>query len=129
MTPSPWTADLDAQLTRRWSDADRPSCAQIGRDLGLTKNQIIGRAHRIGLPKRESPVHTARRKRPLRFCHDGHLGNRVGPITDCKFIAGDPHGAAARGENPFCGEPSLPGSCYCADHHAVCYTRAAEFAA
>lgn len=121
-----WTDDLRARLALRWSDADRPSATKIARELGLTKNQVIGCAHRMGLPKRPSPILGSIRKTPIQVAHEPASRAIVSGIliSDCKFIAADPHGTFARGENPFCGKPTLPGSSYCGAHHAVCYVRA-----
>lgn len=121
-----WTPVLDKRLATRWSDIDRPSTSLIARELGLTKNQVIGRARRLCLPKRESPLPKGFvRKRPERAAHDYATGAPVaGLVGDCKFIAGEPHGMLARGENPFCGKPTLPGSPYCGAHHHICYQRA-----
>jgi GcrA cell cycle regulator len=45
-----WTPEQDAQLRQHW-DAGH-STAEIGRRMGVTKNSIIGRAHRLMLPPR-----------------------------------------------------------------------------
>ena len=50
-----WTQELDRQLTAGWEAGH--SATVIGREMGgLTKNAVIGRAHRIGLHKRPSPI-------------------------------------------------------------------------
>ena len=52
---SPWLDPrMDVELTRLWVEG--VSASKIGRELGVTKNSVIGRAHRIGLHKRLSPV-------------------------------------------------------------------------
>ena len=54
---------MDAELTRLWHEG--VSASRIGRALGMTKNSIIGRAHRIGLPPRKNPVQwTGKRAEP-----------------------------------------------------------------
>ena len=45
---------LDAQLRELWSEG-HPT-AEIGRRLGVSKNAVVSRAHRIGLPGRPSPI-------------------------------------------------------------------------
>jgi hypothetical protein len=45
-----WSVEQDAQLRQHW-DAGH-STAEIGRRMGVTKNSIIGRAHRLALPNR-----------------------------------------------------------------------------
>lgn len=45
-----WTAEEDALLTKLW--ADDVSSRDIGKALNMTKNAVIGRAHRLGFPKK-----------------------------------------------------------------------------
>ena len=52
--PSPWNDDLDARLTSDWAAGF--STAEIGRRMGISKNSVIGRAHRLQLPSRGSPI-------------------------------------------------------------------------
>ena len=52
--PSPWNDDLDATLRSDWA-AGFPT-AEIGRRMGFSKNSVIGRAHRLQLPSRGSPI-------------------------------------------------------------------------
>lgn len=49
-----WTKDEDADLARRWNAGD--SSGAIGRDLGRTRNSIVGRKNRLGLGNRPSPI-------------------------------------------------------------------------
>ena len=55
--PSPWNDDLDARLTSDWEAGF--STAEIGRRMGISKNSVIGRAHRLQLPSRGSPINLA----------------------------------------------------------------------
>ena len=48
--PSPWTEERDAQLTADWTAGF--TTAEIGRRMGIGKNSVIGRAHRLRLPSR-----------------------------------------------------------------------------
>ncbi|MCK1503883.1 GcrA family cell cycle regulator [Bradyrhizobium sp. 18] len=48
---SPWTDVMVSDLRRLWARGD--TCAQIGQLIGLTKNSVISKAHRIGLPARK----------------------------------------------------------------------------
>lgn len=54
MSAGGWTDREDARLRQLWSE--RVSTADIGRILGRTKNSVVGRAHRMGLPPRVSPI-------------------------------------------------------------------------
>lgn len=50
-----WTEGMEARLRTLW---DRPelSTAAIGREMGLGKNAIVGKARRMRLPGRPSPI-------------------------------------------------------------------------
>jgi hypothetical protein len=50
-----WTKELDETLREEW--AGQRSAREIGIVMGMTKSAIIGRAHRLGLPKRPPPAH------------------------------------------------------------------------
>lgn len=93
------------------------SMREIGRALGLTKNQMIGRLWRAGRcrPREENPP-------MLEFVA---LVERI-PATGCRYIA-DPEPRLH--EEMYCGKPCLvveragqpvrlP---YCAEHHALCH--------
>ena len=60
---SPWTAQRDDQLRALWASG-LPTKA-IGAAMGISKNSVIGRAHRLGLPPRESPLKTPVRSRVI----------------------------------------------------------------
>lgn len=49
-----WTAEEDELLSKLW--ADGVSAGAIGARFGRSKNSIIGRAHRIDLARRPSPI-------------------------------------------------------------------------
>ena len=50
----PWDDNNVSQLRELW-DQGLPT-AQIGKLLGFTKNAVVGKAHRIGLERRPSPI-------------------------------------------------------------------------
>jgi GcrA cell cycle regulator len=49
-----FTEAEDAKLRQDWAEGH--STAEIGRRMHRSKNSIVGRAHRLGLPERPSPV-------------------------------------------------------------------------
>ena len=98
-----WTDEKVTELTKMW-EAGR-SITQIGKALGLTRNAVVGKAHRLGLSKRPSPIiRTAPKPQP-------YSGPR------CKWPIGDPKTA----EFGFCNEPALTGKPYCESHCAMAY--------
>jgi GcrA cell cycle regulator len=51
-----WTDDTIGELRRLWSEGH--STAEIGRRMGISKNAVVEKAHRLDLPARPSPIHT-----------------------------------------------------------------------
>ena len=49
-----WTEETVMRLRALWDEG--LSTAEIGRRLGMTKNAIVGKAHRLDLPARPSPI-------------------------------------------------------------------------
>ncbi len=49
-----WTPDVIAHLRTLWAEGH--STAEIGRRMGISKNAVVGKAHRLGLPPRPSPI-------------------------------------------------------------------------
>jgi GcrA cell cycle regulator len=49
-----WTDDTIVRLRALWDEGH--STAEIGRRLGFSKNAIVGKAHRLDLPARPSPI-------------------------------------------------------------------------
>ena len=49
-----WTEELIARLRALWEEGH--STAEIGRILGVSKNAVVGKAHRLNLPARPSPI-------------------------------------------------------------------------
>jgi GcrA cell cycle regulator len=49
-----WSDEVITQLRALWDEGH--STAEIGRRLGVTKNAIVGKAHRLDLPARPSPI-------------------------------------------------------------------------
>ncbi|GBR44136.1 GcrA family cell cycle regulator [Gluconobacter roseus] len=55
-----WTDETIARLRDLWSQG--LSTAEIGRQLSITKNAVVGKAHRLGLPPRPSPIRNRKTK-------------------------------------------------------------------
>jgi GcrA cell cycle regulator len=49
-----WTEETIARLRALWDEGH--STAEIGRRMGITKNAVVGKAHRLNLPARPSPI-------------------------------------------------------------------------
>ena len=49
-----WTEERISELTKLWNDG--LSTAEIGKLLGISKNAVVGKAHRLRLAARPSPI-------------------------------------------------------------------------
>ncbi len=111
-----WNEDLIGRLGTLW--AEGLSTAEIGRRLGVSKNAVVGKAHRLQLTPRPSPVKIIpgmppKPKRKLR----PHLVEVSAP--SCSW----PHGHPGDKNFKFCGAAPLPGKPYCSEHAALAYVR------
>lgn len=133
-----WNADADQVIIENHS---LKSAAQIGLLLGVTRNAIIGRSRRLGLPKLStSPSRTSPISRPRRV--NGEKKIRKAPVREfasppvpvaplnISFIDLEPHhcreiiGSAGAGMSLSCGHPVITDSSYCRWHHSINYSRA-----
>lgn len=49
-----WTSEAIDALRAYWAEGH--STAEIGRRMGISKNAVVGKAHRLNLPARPSPI-------------------------------------------------------------------------
>ncbi len=143
-----WNEDAIAHLRALWQDGH--STAEIGRRLGITKNAVVGKAHRLLLSPRPSPIrrtetegHTPRRaavKRgggptlpPLDETPPAPASRapalRAVPmprvshrVSTCCWPIGDPGTTSFR----FCDEGAMAGKPYCAEHASLAYVKVRE---
>lgn len=103
-----WTDEQVETLQRLW--AQGRSASQIAGELGsVTRNAVIGKAHRLGLASRPSPIRT---ESPA-----SRVAKHKGP--SCQWPIGDPSSQ----DFTFCGAPIEPGRPYCAQHCEAAYIR------
>ena len=114
-----WTPERIETLGRLWDEG--LSTAEIGRRLGLSKNAVIGKAHRLALKPRPSPVKATAAPRPeperARPAPPPVLVGFAGP--SCSW----PFGHPGEKDFHFCGARAVPGKPYCAEHAALAYVR------
>jgi len=102
--------ELIVQLIQLWEEG--VTTAEIGRRLGITKNQALGKIHRLGLDNRVEP-----KSKPVLTARNAleHLE----PGT-CIWPTGDPQ---KPGFN-YCGaSPLILDKPYCGQHVAIAYLR------
>src|SRR5580704_4356957 len=92
-----WTDELIGQLRALWAEGH--STAEIGRRLGVTKNAIVGKAHRLDLPARPSPIRRDPDAVPVRRAPVRRVEGPTLPPLPSAVADGDA-GMAAFGETP-----------------------------
>ena len=127
---SVWDEKKLEKLKKLW-DVGLP-ITKIGIELGVSRNAIAGKAHRLGLPKRNSPISKSGEPRKNQDSSDLQTIKEL-PLkillrevewsrNRCCWPIGDPKlpGFA------FCGTSILPGRPYCEKHSHLAYTSTRE---
>ena len=138
---SGWTKDRADQLIHLW--ATGLSCAKIAAKIGggISRNAVIGKAHRLGLESRPSPVKfldgsgRTTQRRATKAHKEIHT--LIAPLFDdgpapthtaAPVILGSstatcqwPHGNVGEPGFGFCGAASAAGRPYCAEHVKLAY--------
>ena len=144
-----WSDEVIERLKVLWAEGH--STAEIGRRMGVSKNAVVGKAHRLALPARPSPIRRGaagevpRRAAPRRV---------VGPtLPSLNAPAAEPPPAAIRAPSAplravarqggsgrqvtccwpigepgtrsfrFCDGSAVTGKPYCAEHAALAYVK------
>ncbi len=140
-----WTAENIAKLRRLW--AGDLSTAEIGRLIGMTKNAVVGKAHRLHLRSRPSPIlRGVTPKPPIRRLRAGEAVlprlESVAPsapaLPETRFLVELPSSRKCqwplwgndtpRAEKKFCSERAVTERPYCRAHCRRAYLRVAEAA-
>lgn len=149
-----WTAEAIERLRALWAEGH--STAEIGRRMGISKNAVVGKAHRLNLPARPSPIRreapgaatrtVARPPRPAvapRMTLPQPASSPVvAPVAAApaprpvvlrpfpRFNAAKsccwPIGEPGQPGFRFCTAEAMGGKPYCAEHAAVAYVKARD---
>lgn len=134
-----WTDERVALLKRLWGEGR--TAAEIAKELGgITRNAVIGKAHRLKLSRRVSPIQQNNKKAPAKTAAPKAKKPEVARMTrpavkpvepvemmglslaelgpkQCRWPSGDP-----KSENfGFCGCTVAPGMPYCEAHAKMAY--------
>jgi GcrA cell cycle regulator len=74
-----WTEEAIAKLSSAW--AEGLSTAEIGRQMGISKNAVVGKAHRLELASRPSPIRRDGERTPRRRLPRRALGPTLPVLT------------------------------------------------
>ncbi len=117
-----WTDERIALLKKHWDKG--LTASQIAEKLGeVTRNAVIGKAHRLGLSGRPSPLKQTAAKPAAKPAPEPQPEQNeiitLLMLTErmCKWPIGHP----GEPEFQFCGAKSTPGHPYCAPHAAAAY--------
>lgn len=139
MTFHHWTAENDQYLL---DNRGLLSAAQIGNHIGVTRNAVVGRVHRLGLPKIKHAIPGGKPRKP-RLHRLGESKKRAEPrqevlpppmpVEPLNILFGDLQpqhcreivGSAGIGMSLSCGHPVIHESSYCRWHHSINHTVAA----
>jgi GcrA cell cycle regulator len=110
-----WTDERVAELQRLWIAGH--SAAVIGRQLGVSKNAVIGKAHRMNLANRPSPIKKCETPAPEMTKPVVVPETRASRGPQCRWPFGDPGDPGFH----FCEAQAMPGKPYCAEHYARAY--------
>jgi GcrA cell cycle regulator len=129
-----WTSEQISHLTQMWNEG--LSTAEIGKRLGISKNAVVGKAHRLHLDSRPSPIkrigprpaisrsvhHHPRPAAPVAAAPAPRPAPRVVELSSqtCRWPIGHPGDPNFH----FCSERAIQGKPYCIEHSAVAYVKA-----
>ncbi len=139
----PWDDSNVSKLRELW-DQGLPT-AQIGKLLGFTKNAVVGKAHRIGLERRPSPIRRTAVKPDRKKARSPiipklkfeiakeelkeipEVQKNFQPVIKSHFTKNVkrgcewPEGHPDEADFKFCGKERFEDKPYCIDHCAVAY--------
>ena len=134
-----WTNEQVEELKRLWDQG--LTTGEIGKALGVSKNSVVGKAHRLELNGRPSPIkrnseeteavaETVEKKPEKKKSAKTASAQKteekakkklftVNDLTSssCRWPIGDPKDE----DFHFCGKEALPDKPYCAEHAAIAY--------
>ncbi len=111
-----WTEDKIKKLKKLWQ-AGKPT-AEIAKNLGMSKNSIIGKVHRLNLKERPSPIKKDTKKAqkaPQKIVEKVQLMDLK--LNTCRWPIGDPKDE----DFCFCGKQTVTGKPYCMQHCQEAY--------
>ncbi|PJB69872.1 MAG: gcrA cell cycle regulator family protein [Alphaproteobacteria bacterium CG_4_9_14_3_um_filter_47_13] len=134
-----WTDERIAVLKKMWGEGK--TAAEIAKELGgVTRNAVIGKAHRLKLSNRLSPIQQNNKKVTLKSVEEKKPPRKVAndprsmdlvvkrlslaELKDkmCRWPIGDPKDEGFC----FCGLESISGLPYCDGHARVAYQAASR---
>ena len=131
-TPPPeWTPDRIKTLIALWDEGHPTS--EIGRRLGVTKNSVVGKVHRLGLKKRQSPIRqasTAPRPKQVKTAKSKTVVKPPASSVKMEELTSSmccwPEGEPGTDNLHFCGQQVVDDKPYCDAHCARAYVKVSK---
>jgi GcrA cell cycle regulator len=128
-----WTDERVELLKKLWGEGK--TAAEIAKELGgVTRNAVIGKAHRLKLSNRVSPIQQNKKVSPKPVEDNKPVVKKreqkyIPPITGKKVSMSElrermcrwPNGDPQEEDFSFCGGDSVPGLPYCEEHAKIAY--------
>ena len=119
-----WTPEKIKQLKKLWQKGK--STVEIGRELGMSKNAVVGKVHRLELDARPSPIKKSTKKTVEKVAivkeEPKHVTLLDLRLNSCRW----PIGEIKDPDFHFCGKDCQTGKPYCPEHCKVAYTSLKE---
>ncbi len=130
-----WTDETIVRLRDLWTEGH--STAEIGRRLNVSKNAVVGKAHRLNLPARPSPIRRDGPSAPAAAAPTNPLTPQAGDVPPappprpvglpsgggrrvaCCWPIGEPGTRSFR----FCDADATHCKPYCSEHAQLAYVR------
>jgi GcrA cell cycle regulator len=145
MSAEEWTPDRIKVLIALWEEGLPTS--EIGRRMGVTKNAVVGKVHRLGLKQRQSPIRQSsttgiqpKKVKPAAANAPqadalAHAVVNATPIPLGEMVRLEeltssmccwPEGEPGTETFHFCGQPSVAEKPYCEAHCARAYVKVSK---
>jgi len=106
-----WTPTRISALIGFWTEG--LTASEIGKRLEITKNAVVGKVHRLGLPKRTSPI----QRKASTIAKVIQMSNLKTGM--CCWPDGEP----GTDNFHFCGKDAIADKPYCLDHCERAYVK------
>lgn len=138
-----WTLEADNLLRQLW-EVENKTSGQCAKEMGVTRNSIIGRVGRMKLEHSNRPESQPRPRTVKRLRRSNYANSREVVIEtveeacdlppersdflvslmdrkshQCCWIIGEVHGA----DTMYCGARKVDGSSFCPRHHRMAYRK------
>ncbi len=120
-----WTPEKIKLLKKLWLKGK--STVEIGKELGMSKNAVVGKVHRLELAARPSPIKKNQKQSEKKTKTSKESKTNKVTLMDlklnsCRWPMGDPKDE----DFHFCGADTVTGKPYCSEHCKIAYTSLKE---